>query len=65
MTVHTPDLPAPRRPRMAKLTSRGALCGPPPARGFPNTEAMATLRRETRVPPQGPEQRASPSGLEQ
>lgn len=32
-----------RRPRMAKLTSRGALCGPPPARGFLNTEAMATL----------------------
>lgn len=47
---------------MAKLTSRGALCGPPPARGFPNTEAMATLRGETRGPPQGREQRARPSG---
>jgi hypothetical protein len=38
---HSPDLPAPRRPRMARLTSRGALCRPLPARGFPNTEAMA------------------------
>lgn len=46
---HSPDLPAPRRPRMARLTSRGALCGPLPARGFPNTEDMATLGRGTRV----------------
>lgn len=52
---HSPDLPAPRRPRIARLTSRGALCGPLPARGFPNTEDMATLRR-------GPEQRGRPSG---
>lgn len=46
---HSPDLPTPRRPRMAKLTSRGALCCPLPARGFPNTEDMATLRRGRRV----------------
>lgn len=47
---HSPDLPTPRRPRMAKLTSRGALCCCPlPARGFPNTEDMATLRRGRRV----------------
>lgn len=45
---HSPDLPAPRRPRIATLTSRGTLCGPLPARGFPNTEDMATLRRGTR-----------------
>lgn len=45
---HSPDLPAPRRPRIARLTSRGALCGPLPARGFPNTEDMATLKRGTR-----------------
>lgn len=45
---HSPDLPAPRRPRIARLTSRGTLCGPLPARGFPNTEDMATLRSGTR-----------------
>lgn len=45
---HSPDLPAPRRPRMARLTSRGALCGPLPTRDFPNTEDMVTLRRRTR-----------------
>lgn len=46
---YSPDLPTPRRPRMARLTSRGALGGALPARGFPNTEDMATLRRGTRV----------------
>lgn len=45
---YSPDLPAPRRPRMARLTSRGALCGPLPTRDFPNTEDMVTLRRRTR-----------------
>lgn len=45
---HSPDLPAPRRPRIARLTSRGALCGPLPTRDFPNTEDMVTLRRRTR-----------------
>ena len=46
---NSPDLPAPRRPRMARLTSRGALCDPLPTRGFPNTEDMATLLRRSRV----------------
>lgn len=45
---HSPDLPAPRRPRIARLTSRGALCGPLPTRDFPNTEDMVTLRGRTR-----------------
>lgn len=34
---------------MARLTSSGALCGPLPARGFPNTEDMVRLLRGTRV----------------
>lgn len=60
---HSPDLPAPRRPRMARLTSRGALCCPLPARGFPNTEDMATLRRGTRVlGPRAPSSLPAPSG---
>lgn len=46
---HSPDLPAPRRPRMARLTSRGMLCGPLPARGLPNTDDMATLKTATPV----------------
>lgn len=46
---HSPDLPAPRRPRMARLTSRGTLCGPLPARGLPNTDDMATLQMATPV----------------
>lgn len=46
---YSPDLPAPRRPRIARLTSRGTLCGPLPARGLPNTDDMAKLQMATPV----------------